>query len=204
MLEYLKIINKNFQHKGYFSSLISRHQNLKTKSLQKKESFVKLGLIGVSGICAIGAVSFFVFFSIISLGIVLGCIPMCMILLLVKDFVGEQELKYMNQIESEFFSDLQNNYELIKDLSKLVIDDDTEDNFNDIVDNVLQDTDDDTFGSFHNLLYNYDCLQSEEDTLNERNQFLKGLKIDVRQNIEEEDTQESFQEKARERVMEML
>lgn len=204
MLEYLKIINKNFQHKGYFSSLISRHQNLKTKSLQKKESFVKLGLIGISGICAIGAVSFFVFYSIISLGIVLGCIPMCMILLLVKDFVGEQELKYMSQIESEFFSDLQNNHELIKDLSNLVIDDDTEECFNEIVDNVVQENDYSTFTSFNNLLYNYDCVQSEADTISDRHKFLKKLNIDVRQDIEEEDIQESFQNKARERVMEML
>ena len=203
MLEYLKIINKNFEHKGYFSSLISRHQSLKSKSRQKKESFVKLGLIGVTAIALAGAISIFLFHSMVSFFVGLGCVPMCMILLLVKDFIGEQELKYINHIESEFFSDLKNNHELIKDLSLLVIDDDTEENFNEIVDNVVQDIDDDTFGSFHSLLYNYDFVQSEEDTIHERNEFLKGLKIDVRQSVEE-DTQESFQEKARERVLEML
>lgn len=206
MIEYLKVINKNMKNNFYFSRLINRHQNLENKSEHKKEVFQRLGVIGLVAFITINLALLVVFNDpifilwIACFSILIGFIVFWSL----GELIGEQEKKYMAEIEDDFFSDLKNNHELIRDLSTLVINDDTEKAFNCIIDNVIQDNDDDTFYCFHNLLSHYNFVQSEEGTVNERSNFLQKLKIDVKRKREEENDQEYFQVKARERMLEML
>lgn len=206
MIQYLTIINDKLVHNMYFSKFINNYYYVKNKLTYKIQTFRKTSIISLGIFASISITAslilnrdLFLFISLLLTFVSYGLI--CFF----NDFIKQKNLDTLDELEKELYLEFKNNNELIQDLSNLIVDKDTQAIFNDIIDNVTQESDNqeyNTFNRFYNLLFYYNRFLEKQKTENIRNEYLKKSKINIQHNFINEEN--STEQTTRERVLEML